>query len=300
MRSQDTRFEIPESHYLRNGQFAELCRTTKETLRHYRNIGLIEPVFVSDNGYTYYSPLQLGDFMLVAAMQRAGSSLVDIRRYMEDPQMSELESVIAEHIERLESERRALRAQQHFLQKTLDRSRALSEWLTVKDGWRIVEKVEEHFFEIDISDLFAEEDINAEQGQHLVNEMIDVGNSLIEQGLANRMQGRYRVGLESLLDSHPEQDFHLCVDSTPSGRKYARHTKPAGRYFQRLRCASIDEMLVSEESLFIAYIELLDEVYERGYTPTGDLYEQELSLYTGDIAAKVYTELSIGISIPES
>ncbi len=57
---------------------------------------------------------------------------------------------------------------------------------------------------------------------------------------------------------------------------------------------------MSEESLFIAYIELLDEVYERGYTPTGDLYEQELSLYTGDIAAKVYTELSIGISIPES
>lgn len=296
MRSKDTRLEIPESRYLRSGQFAELCRTTKETLRHYRNIGLIEPVFISDNGYAYYSPLQLGDFMLVTALQRAGSSLADIRRYMEDPQMSELESMISEHIGRLESERRMLRAQQRFLQKTLDRSRALSEWLTVEDGWRIIEKTEERLFEIDISDLFVEEDANAEQGQDLVNEMIDIGNSLIERGLASRMQGGYRVGLESLLDGHPERDFHLCVDSTPSGRRYARHAKPAGRYFQRLRCASIDELLVSEGSLFAAYLELVEEVRRRGFVPTGDLYEQELSLYTGDIAAKAYTELSIGIS----
>ena len=72
MRSQETRFNIPESRYLRSGQFAALCRTTKETLRHYRAIGLIEPAFVSDSGYAYYSPLQLGDFMLVAALQRAG------------------------------------------------------------------------------------------------------------------------------------------------------------------------------------------------------------------------------------
>ena len=83
MRSQETHFNIPESRYLRSGQFAALCRTTKETLRHYRAIGLIEPAFVSDSGYAYYSPLQLGDFMLVAALQRAGSSLADIRRYLE-------------------------------------------------------------------------------------------------------------------------------------------------------------------------------------------------------------------------
>ena len=57
MRSQETRFNIPESRYLRSGQFAALCRTTKETLRHYRAIGLIEPAFVSDSGYAYYSPL---------------------------------------------------------------------------------------------------------------------------------------------------------------------------------------------------------------------------------------------------
>lgn len=295
MRSQETRFEIPESRYLRSGQFAALCRTTKETLRHYRAIGLIEPVFVSDSGYAYYSPLQLGDFMLVAALQRAGSSLADIRRYLEDPQAPELEAMIAEHIDRLEAERRALRAQQRFLQKTLDRSRTLSEWLAVKDGWRIVERPEERFFELDISGLFSEESANPDQEERLVNELVDTGRSLIAQGVASHMQGCYRVGLQALLDGHPEHDFHLCIESAPSGRKHTRHTKPAGRYFQRLRCTSIDELLVSEGSLFGAYLELADEVQRRGFMPAGDLYEQELSLYTGDIAAQSYTELSIRI-----
>ena len=280
MRSQETRFNIPESRYLRSGQFAALCRTTKETLRHYRAIGLIEPAFVSDSGYAYYSPLQLGDFMLVAALQRAGSSLADIHRYLEDPQASELEAMIAEHINRLEAERRALRAQQRFLQKTLDRSRTLSEWLTVKNGWRIVERPEVRFFEINISDLFSEE--NPVQGERLVNELVDTGHSLIERGMVGQMQGCYRVGLQALLDGHPDQDFHLCIESAPSGRV-------------RLRCASIDELLVSEGSLFTAYLELADEIQRRGFVPAGDLYEQELSLYTGDIAAQSYTELSIRI-----
>ena len=186
-----------------------------------------------------------------------------------------------------------MRAQQRFLQKTLDRTRTLSEWLTVKNGWRIVERPEVRFFEINISDLFSEE--NPVQGERLVNELVDTGHSLIERGMVGQMQGCYRVGLQALLDGHPDQDFHLCIESAPSDHKRTRHTKPAGRYFQRLRCASIDELLVSEGSLFTAYLELADEVQRRGFVPAGDLYEQELSLYTGDIAAQSYTELSIRI-----
>lgn len=295
MRVQETSFHIPESRYLRSGQFAALCRTTKETLRHYRDIGLIEPVFTSESGYSYYSPLQLGDFMLVSALQRAGSSLADIGSYLQDPQGDRLEGIIAEHVERLEAERRALRAQQRFLQKTLDRARTLNEWQNAPEGWRIVEMPEERFFEMDISLLFTEEDMDSEQEQELADQLIGQELSLLDHGMANQMQGSYRIGLQALLDGHPERDFHLCVASAPSRRKSVRHVRPAGRYFQRLRCASIDELLVSEGSLFTAYLELMDELRERGLAPMSDLYEQELSLYTGDIAAAAYTELSIRV-----
>ncbi len=280
MRSQETSFEVPASRYLRSGQFAALCRTTKETLRHYRDIGLIEPAFVSESGYAYYSPLQLGDFMLVSALQRAGSSLADIGSYLQDPQGDQLEAIIAEHVERLKVECRALRVQQRFLQKTLDRARALNGWREVPEGWRIVELPEERFFETDISELFAGDDLEL---------------SMLDSGAMNQMQGSYRVGLQALLDGHPERDFHLCAASASSGGRGRRHVRPAGRYFQRLRCASIDELLTSEGTLFTAYLELVDELRERGLEPLGDLYEQELSLYTGDIAAAAYTELSIRV-----
>lgn len=295
MRSQDASLEIPEARYLRSGQFAALCHTTKETLRHYRDIGLIEPVFVSDNGYAYYSPLQLGDFMLVSALQRAGSSLAAIGSYLQDPQGDQLETIIAEHVERLEAERRALRAQQSFLQKTLDRAHALSEWREAPEGWRIVELPEEHFFETDISELFAEDDLDPEREQELADQLVGQELSMLNQGMTNQMQGSYRVGLQALLDGHPERDFHFCIAATPPGRRGTRHVRPAGRYFQRLRCASIDDMLVAEGSLFAAYLELTDELRGRGLEPMGDLYEQELSLYTGDIAAECYTELSIRV-----
>lgn len=295
MRSQETSYDIPASRYLRSGQFAALCRTTKETLRHYRDIGLIEPAFVSESGYAYYSPLQLGDFMLVSALQRAGSSLADIGSYLQDPQGDQLEAIIAEHVERLEAERRALRAQQRFLQKTLDRARALNVWREVPEGWRIIELPEERFCEIDISELFAGEDMDPEREQELADQLVGQELSMLDQGAANQMQGSYRVGLQALLDGHPERDFHLCAASTSPGARGKRHVRPAGRYFQRLRCASIDELLASEGSLFAAYLDFADELRERGFEPLGDLYEQELSLYTGDIAAAAYTELSIRV-----
>ncbi len=294
MRSQETSFEIPESGYLRSGRFAALCRTTKETLRHYRDIGLIEPVFVADNGYAYYSPLQLGDFMLVTALQRAGSSLADIGRYLEDPQEAELEAIIGKSVERLAAERRALDAQRRFLQKTLERSRALARWREAEEEWRLADLDEERFFETDLSGLFAAEEPEADS-QAKVEELVGDELFLMDQGLANQMQGSYRVGLQALLDGHPEHDFHLCIAAAPAGRKHTRRTRPAGRYFQRLRCASIDGMLASGESYFRTYFQLLDEVRERGFEPIGDVYEQELSLYTGDIAAEAYTELSVQV-----
>ena len=36
------------------GAFAALCGTTKETLRHYKDVGLLLPAHQGDNGYFYY------------------------------------------------------------------------------------------------------------------------------------------------------------------------------------------------------------------------------------------------------
>ena len=40
---------------LKAGEFAQLCRTTKEALRHYDRIGLLCPAARGENGYKLYS-----------------------------------------------------------------------------------------------------------------------------------------------------------------------------------------------------------------------------------------------------
>ena len=40
--------------WLTSGAFAALCGTTKETLRHYKDISLLSPAHQGDNGYFYY------------------------------------------------------------------------------------------------------------------------------------------------------------------------------------------------------------------------------------------------------
>ena len=43
-----------EKSWLTSGAFAELCGTTKETLRHYKDMGLLLPAHRGDNNYSYY------------------------------------------------------------------------------------------------------------------------------------------------------------------------------------------------------------------------------------------------------
>lgn len=65
---------------LKSGEFAKLCRTTKETLRHYERVGILRPVLQEDNGYKKYSFVQIADFSLITALRSTGLSLSEIKK----------------------------------------------------------------------------------------------------------------------------------------------------------------------------------------------------------------------------
>ncbi|HEY4400000.1 MAG TPA: MerR family transcriptional regulator [Lactobacillaceae bacterium] len=62
-------------------EFANLCGTTKATLRWYRKLGILEPVQIGTNGYAYYSATQIIDFNVIQALQSIGYSLEQIKAY---------------------------------------------------------------------------------------------------------------------------------------------------------------------------------------------------------------------------
>lgn len=67
-----------EEYTLSVGQFAKLCGTTRDTLRHYYESGIIIPKVDPENGYHYYSTAQISSFFFITTMRQAGCSIKEI------------------------------------------------------------------------------------------------------------------------------------------------------------------------------------------------------------------------------
>ncbi len=100
--------------WLTSGAFARLCGTTKETLRHYKNVGLLRPAHQGENGYFYYDAGQFYDFYAVTIFRQTGTPLEEIRRCLEGQDPAGTLALLREQRERLEAERKKL-AQMEFV-----------------------------------------------------------------------------------------------------------------------------------------------------------------------------------------
>ena len=70
------------------GKFAEICNTTKNTLFHYAEIGLLKPNIIKDNGYRYYSVDQIYTFDIITILKNCNCSLKEIKETIENSDIS--------------------------------------------------------------------------------------------------------------------------------------------------------------------------------------------------------------------
>ena len=62
------------------GEFAHMAKVSVRTLRHYDDIGLLEPARIEpSSGYRSYESVQLADLHRILALKDAGLSLTEIR-----------------------------------------------------------------------------------------------------------------------------------------------------------------------------------------------------------------------------
>ncbi len=65
--------------YLSAQKFAELCGTTKDTLRHYDEIGLLKPIMRSESRYRYYALAQVYTYDIIKTLTELGCPLNEIK-----------------------------------------------------------------------------------------------------------------------------------------------------------------------------------------------------------------------------
>ncbi len=66
-------------YFLTTGEFAKMCSTTRDTLRHYHEIGLITPQKNEENGYYYYSLAQVTSFYFISLFRQLDTPLANIK-----------------------------------------------------------------------------------------------------------------------------------------------------------------------------------------------------------------------------
>ena len=94
--------------WLTSGAFAALCGTTKETLRHYKDVGLLLPAHQGDNGYFYYDVEQFYDFYAISIFRQTGTPLEKIRRCLQGQNTAKTLALLREQRTQLEAERQKL------------------------------------------------------------------------------------------------------------------------------------------------------------------------------------------------
>ncbi len=105
--------------WLASGAFARLCGTTKETLRHYKDIGLLPPARQGENGYAYYDLEQFYDFYAITIFRQTGTPLEEIRRCLEGQSAPGTLALFREQRERLEAERERLEQMEFVLSSAI-------------------------------------------------------------------------------------------------------------------------------------------------------------------------------------
>ena len=70
-------------YFLTTGEFAKMCNTTRDTLRHYQEIGLITPQKNEENGYYYYSLSQVTSFYFINLFRQLDTPLSSIKSCLE-------------------------------------------------------------------------------------------------------------------------------------------------------------------------------------------------------------------------
>ena len=106
--------------YFTKGEFAKLCGTTRETLRHYDSMGLLCPEHRGENHYGYYTAGQFFDFDLIDTLKETGCSLKEIQEFLRHHTTDHFVEFLKEKEKQLEETQEKLARMQRFLKSTVE------------------------------------------------------------------------------------------------------------------------------------------------------------------------------------
>lgn len=90
------------------GEFARLCKTTRDTLRYYDKMGILVPKKNDENGYHYYSYGQITSFYFINFFRAIDCPVKDLKSYLHESNVEEFYSFLDSQYDMLLNMKREL------------------------------------------------------------------------------------------------------------------------------------------------------------------------------------------------
>lgn len=260
------------SRYLLSGDFAKLCKTTKVTLRHYKNIGLLTPVYEGDNGYMYYDLEQFYDYHLIDILKKTGTPLRSIKSYMNQQAPSNVLSILEKQQRQLAREKLEIERMEYMITRSIENiNLGLSGLLSTSTP--IIKFFDlEHIIALPINE-FDTHGItsNPIKGEFLFISVLQKYLSICQE---HNLFTDYQTGAiitpnSSTLTPSSLTHFYTRVNSKIDSPYYI--AKPAGHYLTLLHKGSWE--------VDPCYQILIDYIYTHKIKTTGNLYAYDLAGY---------------------
>lgn len=264
--------------YFTTGEFAKICRTTKETLFHYDAIGILKPDHIGKNNYRYYSLEQFYDYDLIATLKTAGSSLAEIKNYLDCHNVNDFISLLNENRKRLQVEQEKLEHMNRLLENAVTLTK---EALTKPYHKPILQYCEEEYFIA--TKLDKEETLSYYDEIYYINNHF----SYCEE---NHIYNEYPIGVIVLMDTLAKEQCYESYYTSKLEKPISNErlfVKPKGNYVSILHQGNYD-------TRDKAYLILFDYIRRNHLTICGNGYEQELISY---LAVEDINNLVMQISI---
>ena len=103
------------------GDFSRMTHLSVKALRHYHEIGLLEPISVDpDSGYRLYDVDQVPIAQVIRRLKDLGMALDDVKRVLEAPDLNSRNRAIVEHLQRMETALEQTKANVASLRRLLE------------------------------------------------------------------------------------------------------------------------------------------------------------------------------------
>lgn len=281
------------------GKFAQACQTTKDTLRHYDEIGLLKPTAVNENGYKVYCASQIIDFLTIASLQEAGCSLEEIRNFQKqhDPAMT-LRLFNSKKAE-IEAKAREIERKRQLIESAIASLQTQEEWQSEKsdcaNSFRLVEEGESYFLSTKIP-------LQSSNPEELFLKIAEHEKSFKKESERSKqsLPNLYKVGKDAFLNGSYESDFSLCFEISKSSANLDEcEKKQAGLHFQSMHRFSFnktDEPVFQEDNpLFALLSDTKELLRENGLEICGDLLIKEISTHASPESHEVQIMLDIPV-----